>query len=107
MTASRWLSGVLRGVWWISVVWLALTALVIVRFFIQWLAEPDNPVRYELAIAAALALFYSAPAAVGVVVAGIARKTGLSARRRIGGILLLVSCIAALIAFDFLQARYR
>ena len=107
MVFSEWMYRVLRGVWWVSVVWLAIATVFILLYFTRWFTEVRNPSRYEYAIAALVIFFYSLPAAVGVLLSGMVPKTGLSNYRRIGGVALLVFCIIALLTLDFLQARNR
>ncbi len=57
-----WIARLLRGVWWVSVVWLALLAVFIFYCFAQWLIHWNDPQRYETAIASGIALLYSFPA---------------------------------------------
>jgi len=92
-------------VWWASVVWLSITAAIIVWDFIRWFSQSHNPARHEFAIDALVVLFYSYPAAIGVLLACIVPKTGLSTYRRIGGIALLVFCIIAFLTLNFLAFR--
>jgi len=102
-----WMSRMIRGMWWLSVVWLSLTTAVVVYCLVWWLTNKDNPSRYEIAIVAGLTLLYSLPAGLGVLVAGFAPRTGLSTYRRGGGIALLLFCIGVEVVLDYLQARYR
>lgn len=88
-------------------VWLALAAVGIGYWFFQWLVDKNNPARYEYAFGAAIVSFYSWPAGLGIVVAGLAPRTGLSLYKRVAGIALLLLCIGALLILDHLQARYR
>ena len=101
------ISRLLRGAWFGSVVWLALTAVIIVWDLIRWFTDGNNPGRDEFATHAVIVLFYSFPAAVGVLVAGIVPRTGLSIYRRLGGIGLLAFCIVAFLTLDFLAIKYR
>jgi len=94
-----WIPRVLRGVWWVSVVWLALAAGGIGYWFFQWLIDKDNPARYEYGIGAAIVLLYSFPAGIGVLVTGVVPRTGLSTYKRVGGIALLLLCIGASMVF--------
>ena len=102
-----WMPGLIVGAWWVSVVWLTLAAFGIGYWFFKWLVDKDNPARYEYAIGAAIVSFYSWPAGLGVLVAGVAPRTGLSLNKRVAGIALLLLCIGALLILDYLQARYR
>ena len=97
----------IRAIWWISVLWLALAFVVIVYFLVQWIILEDDPLRYETAIASAFVFFCSLPAGLGVLVAGIVPRTGLSPYKRVGGIALLLLCIGVLMLHDYLQAKYR
>jgi hypothetical protein len=93
-------------VWWFSVSWLSLAFALMIYIFVQW-ALSKNPGRYELVIISVYVAFYSVPAGLGVVCAGLAPRTGLSLQKRILGISLLVLCIGLLILHDYLQAKYR
>ena len=107
MTLHVFLCRTIRFVWWISVSWLCLTLFGIVYFFVSWIFTKDNPESYEGAIASALIMMYSFPAALGAIAAGLFPDTGLSLRRRVGGVFLLLICIVLVIVFDYLQTRYR
>lgn len=87
--------------------WLGLLAVVIIWDLIRWFADSENSVRYEYALHAVVTLFYSLPAVVGVLLAGIVPKTGLSVLRRLGGIGLLLLCIIVFLTLDYLQATNR
>src|SRR5262245_25017903 len=95
------------AVWWISVLWLCLTSLVMAFFLAEWAFSSDDPLRYETAIISAFVFFGSLPAGLGVLISGLVPKTRLSLPKRIGGIALLVFCIGILLAHDYLQARFR
>lgn len=101
------ISQFLHGVWLISVGWLALAAIAIVYCFVWWLINSANPMRYEVALVSAFVLVYSFPAALGVLIADLTPRTGLSTRRRVGGIALLLFCIGIDTLLDYLQATYR
>ena len=98
---------VIVGVWWMSVLWLSLASAAIVYSLVQWVVLKDDPLRYETAIVSALVFFSSLPAGLGVLVAGVVPRTGLSPFKRVCGIALLLFCIAVLMLHDYLQARYR
>ena len=101
------MSRVTRVVWWVSIVWLALAAIVLVYCLIWWLTNEDNPARYEIAIESALVLLFSLPAGLGALFAGVAPRTGLSTYKRVGGVCLLLFCIIVEMSLDYLQTRYR
>lgn len=100
-------SVVIEAIWLFSILWLFLVAVVNVGYFTLWLHDYNNPGRHELAIPAGMATFYSWPAGVGVLVAAITPKTGLSAYHRIGGIALALFCIIMTLIFDYFQAKFR
>lgn len=104
--APVWID-VVRGVWWISVLLLALELAVLVYLFVQWVALKDDPQRYETVIVSAFVFYGSLPPALGVLVAGLVPRTGLSAYKRLGGIALFLACIGVLMLHDYLQAKYR
>lgn len=83
----------LRLLWWISLVWLTVSLLGESWWFARYLADRDNPARNELVIGAVVFLFYSWPAAVGMLVAALVPRTGLSIQRRLIGVALLICCI--------------
>lgn len=95
-----WLSRVIRVVWWVSAGWLVLAFLWIGWWFVKYLTDADNPSRYEHGIGAVIIAFYSWPAALGALVAALVPRTGLSKRRRVIGLALLLSCIALLLLFQ-------
>jgi hypothetical protein len=99
MRVRETVSRVIRVVWWISLVWLAVCFLGQAWWFVKYLADPDNPYRSELGIAAVIFLFYSWPAAVGILVAALVPRTGLSTFRRLSGVALLLGCVAMLYVF--------
>lgn len=92
-------SRVIRVTWWISVVWLAVGFLGEAWWFVKYLSDPDNPYRWEAGIGAMIFLFYSWPAAVGVLVAAFVPRTGLSTARRLTGVALLLCCITLIFLF--------
>lgn len=92
-------SRVIRVTWWISLVWLVVGFLGEAWWFVKYLSDPDNPYRWEAGIGAAIFLFYSWPAAVGVLVAGLVPRTGLSTARRLTGLALLFCCIILVFLF--------
>jgi hypothetical protein len=92
-------SPVIRVVWWISIVWLAVGFLGEAWWYVKYLSEPDNPSRYEAGIGAMIFFFYSWPAAVGMLVAVLVPRTGLSTPRRLIGFTLLLCCIIMLYLF--------
>lgn len=98
---------VLRAVWWISVVWLALAAVCIIYNFGWWLINAHDSRRYETVIVSMLILFYSVPAGVGVLVAGAVPKTGLSPLRRVAGIALALFCLGVFLVHNYLQSKPR
>lgn len=101
-----WVPRVLQGIWWVSVLWLALAGVGMGYWFFKWLSDADNPYRYEYAFGAAMVLLYSWPAGLGMTVAGVYPRTGLSNLRRIVGLALMLFDIGFFILFDFLQARH-
>lgn len=103
---AAWID-IMRAVWWISVLWLALELAVMVCLFVQWVALKDDPQRYETAIVSAFVFFGSFPPGLGVLVAGLVPRTGLSLYKRLGGVALLLGCIGVLMLHDYLQAKYR
>ncbi|MEW6128310.1 MAG: hypothetical protein AB1757_14825 [Acidobacteriota bacterium] len=98
---------VLRVIWGVLFFWLALAAIWILYCLIWWINDSANPGRYEIAIIAAIILFYSSPAAIGVLITGLLPKTGLSTKWRIRGIALLLFCISTFMLLDYLQVKYR
>jgi hypothetical protein len=98
---------VMRAIWWMSVLWLAVEFLVLVYLFAQWAALKEDPQRYETVIVSAFVFYGSLPPALGVVVAGLVPRTGLSQNKRMGGIALLLACISVLMLHDYFQAKYR
>lgn len=102
---GSWLPTIVRLVWWISVVWLALVAAATVYLLVWWLTNKDSPGRYEVAIESGRLLILSLPAAFGVLVAGSVPGSGLSSTKRIGGIVLLALCIGAHLLIVYLQSR--
>ena len=97
----------IRTIWWISVSWLALALVALVWFFVEWVCSKGDPLRYETALVSSLLFLSSLPAALGVLVAAVVPKTGLSPYKRVGGIALLLFCVGILILHDYLQAKYR
>ena len=88
-------------VWGTSMVWLGFVALVIVYGFVWWLLNADDPSRYEALIMPSMFAAYSLPAELGAVIASIIPGTGLSAFRRISGILLALVCVAAVLLISY------
>ena len=100
-------SGWIHLLWWISLMWLAFVALVIIYGFVWWFTNADDPARYEAAYVPLTVAVYSLPAGLGVLVAGILPGTRLSPYKRASGIALGLFCVGSVMLFDFLQAKYR
>ena len=77
-------------VWWISVIWLFLALVYMAYLLIQWALLKGDPLRYETAIVSAYTALFSIPAGLGVIVAGLVPRTGISICKRMSGIALLV-----------------
>src|SRR5262245_2135282 len=107
MQMNTVISRLINGGWWISFSWLALTLIAQLYYFAKWLADGNNPGRYEYSIASVIILIYSSPAAAALLFAGVVPGTSLSRKRRVAGIVLLLVCVAIEILFDYLQAKYR
>lgn len=99
MRIRETVSRVILVVWWISLVWLAVGFLGEAWWFVKYLSQPDNPARHEAGIGAMIFLFYSWPAAVGMLVAALVPRTGLSTPRRLIGVALLLCCITLIYLF--------
>ena len=75
MRIRETVSRVIRVVWWISLVWLAVSFLGETWWFVGYLGEPDKQARLEYGVGAAITfLYYSWPAAVGMLVAALVRE---------------------------------
>jgi len=98
---------VMRAIWWLSALWLLLALAVMVYLFLKWVFLRDDPTRYETGVLSAFVFFCSVPAGLGVLVAGLLPRTGLTPFKRLGGIALLLVCVGVLMLHDYLQARYR
>jgi hypothetical protein len=89
--------------WWVAALWQLLCLLVVVWFFLQWLFQPGNPLRHEFGIGAAMALVYSAPAMVGLLILAIPRF-GLGRAQRFSGLALIAAILACVGTFDAMVA---
>lgn len=97
----------IHAIWWISALWLSLASAGITYFLVRWVILKDDPLRYETAIVSVLIFFCSLPAGLGVLVAGLVPRTGLSPYKRIGVIALLLLCFGILMLHNHLQAKVR
>lgn len=97
----------IHAVWWISISWLSLASTVMVYLVVRWAIMKNDPLRYETAFGSAFVFFGSFPAGLGVLIAALVPKTGLSIYKRVVGIALLLFCIGVLMLHDYLQAKYR
>ena len=91
----------------ISVLWLALAFIVMLYLLVRWIISADDPMRYETAIVSAYALYFSFPAALGVLIGSIVPKTGMASYKRVFGIALLLLCIGVFMLHNYLQVKYR
>lgn len=99
MGVRETISKLIRVVWWISCVWLAVALVGEVWWFVEYLRNLDNPARGESVIGALFYLFYSWPAVVCMLIAVLVPKTGLSPYKRFTGVALLVLCIGLVFLF--------
>ena len=95
------------AIWWVSVFWLILAFALIIFFLLQWFIMKDNPLRHETVLVSYTFFLFSLPACLGVLVAAVVPKTGLSIYKRLGGVAILLLCVGVLVLHDYLQAKYR
>ena len=88
--------------WWVSIIWLILAAALIVWTLAGALRDPDNPLRHEYAIIAGIVWVYSWPAALGAAICSLLPRRFLSVRKRLAAAGLLIFCIVATVALDYL-----
>jgi len=100
-------SRVIRVVWSISLVWLAIGFIGEMWWFVKYLSDPDNPARYEYAIGAGIFFICSWPAAVGVLVAALVPRTGVSTPKRLIGVALLLCWIIIVFLFESTENRIK
>jgi hypothetical protein len=98
---------IVRAVWWMSVLGLALEFLVLVYLFVQWVVLEGDPQRYETIIVSAFVFYGSLAPGLGVVAGALVPRTGISLYKRLGGIALLLACVGVLMVHNYFQAKYR
>ena len=86
-------------------IWLSLAAVGILYYALGWWADKDNPARYEYIFGVVMIVMYSLPAGAGALIAAVVPRTGISARRRVGAVVLYLLSIVIVCLLDYFQYR--